>query len=233
MRIFVLGPAGSGKSTLVKEFSKFLKDLGHDAKCVNLDPASEPVYRADVDIRDQVRAEEVMKRYNLGINGAMLKAINLMLKFSEELKLDSDFVLYDTPGQMEIFIYSESGPELVCRLKDAQTCGLFLIDSGMVRTPEKFVSAVLQNVVVMLRLGIPTLSVLTKSDLWDIDIKRLLSEVKSGRGILLEIMEKMAPLVEYTSMRYRTIKISSVKKLGFHELLSALREIFCACGDLS
>ncbi len=233
MRIFVLGPAGSGKSTLVKEFSKFLEDLGYETKCVNLDPASEPVYRADVDIRKYIRAEEVMKRYNLGINGAMLKSIDLMLEFSENLKLDSDFVLYDTPGQMEIFIYSESGLELAGRLGGVQTCGLFLIDSGMVRTPEKFVSAVLQNVVVMLRLSIPTLTVLTKSDLWDIDVKSLLSEIKSAEGILSEIMERMVPLVEYTTLRYKIIKISSVKKSGFHELLSALREIFCACGDLS
>lgn len=233
MQIFVLGPAGSGKSTFVREFSKFLISLGYEVKCVNLDPASEPIYKADVDVRDYVRTEIVMLEYGLGINGAMLKSIDFMLEFSYKLKMDAEFVLYDTPGQMEVFIYSESGLDLVERLKGVQTCGIFLIDSGMVRTPENLASAILQNVVVMLRLGIPTLTVITKSDLWDIDVKNIMAKIKSEKGVLSEIMENLTPLFEYTSLRYRTLKISSVKKSGFEDLLSALRELFCACGDLS
>lgn len=233
MEIFVLGPAGSGKSTLVREFSSFLKASGYEVKCVNLDPASEPIYEAEADVRDFVRTEEVMLEYGLGVNGAMLKSIDLMLGFSDHLKLEGDFVLYDTPGQMEVFIYSESGVELVERLKDTQTCGIFLIDAGMVKTPENFVSAILQNVVVMLRLSIPTLTAITKSDLYDLNVKELLSEIKFSRGVLAEIMENLAPLIYYTTLRFRTIKISSVKKSGFQELFSALRELFCACGDLS
>lgn len=233
MQIFVLGPAGSGKSTFVREFSEFLRSLSYEVKCVNLDPASEPIYKADVDVRDYVKTEVVMLEYGLGINGAMLKSADLMLEFSQKLKVDAEFVLYDTPGQMEVFIYSESGLELVERLKGVQTCGIFLIDSGMVKTPENLASAILQNVVVMLRLGIPTLTAISKSDLWDIDVKNLLEKIKFGEGVLSEIMEKLIPLFEYTSLRYRTLKISSVKKSGFEELLSSLRELFCACGDLS
>ena len=233
MEVFILGHAGSGKSTLVKAFSEFLRSIGYDVKCVNLDPASDPIYKAEVDVRDYVKAEEVMRRFVLGINGAMLRAVDLMLEFSDRLKVEGEFVLYDTPGQMEVFIYSESGLALVERLKGSQTCGLFLIDSAMARTPENLASAILQNVVVMLRLGIPTLTVLTKSDLWDINIGELLRKINFGEGVLSEIMENLAPLFEYTTLHYRTIKVSSVKKSGFQELLSALRELFCACGDLS
>lgn len=233
MQVIVLGPAGSGKSTFVREFSNFLKNLGYYVKCVNLDPASDPIYRADVDIRNYVRTERVMLEYGLGVNGAMLKSIELISPFIDKLKLDADFVLYDTPGQMEVFIYSKSGVELVDRLKGTQTCGVFLIDACMVKTPENLVSAILQNVVVMLRLGLPTITAITKSDLWDIDVKNLLSRVGFGEGVLSEIMEKLTPIADYTSLRYRTLKISSVNKSGFQELLSALRELFCACGDLS
>lgn len=233
MKIVVLGPAGSGKSTFVKEFSVFLRIQDYEVKCVNLDPASEPIYEANVDVRDYVRTEEIMAHYKLGINGAMLKSIDLMLKYSDNFVLDGDFVLYDTPGQMEIFIYSESGVELIRKLKSAHTCGVFLIDATMVKTPENLVSGILQNVVVMLRLGLPTITAITKSDLIDLDLRKLLLGLQSEMGLLAEIMEKLAPLVEYTSLRFRTIKISSVKKSGFQELLSALRELFCACGDLS
>ncbi|MCS7144267.1 MAG: ATP/GTP-binding protein [Archaeoglobaceae archaeon] len=233
MQVVVLGPAGSGKSTFVKEFSNFLRNLGYDVKCVNLDPSSDPIYQADIDIRNYVRTEKIMLEYGLGVNGAMLKSIELMSAFSDKLKLDADFVLYDTPGQMEIFIYSDSGIELVDKLKRVQTCGLFLIDASMVRTPENFVSAILQNVVVMLRIGLPTVTAITKSDLLNLDVKKHLLSIRFGKGVLSEIMEKLTPLVSYTSLRYRTLKISNVDKSGYQDLLSTLRELFCACGDLS
>lgn len=233
MELIVLGPAGSGKSTFVKEFSVFLKSQDFEVKCVNLDPASEPIYKADFDIRDYVRTEEIMLEYGLGINGAMLRSVDLMSKYTEKMKLKADYVLYDTPGQMEIFIYSESGLNLITNLRSAITCGVFLIDATMVKTPENLVSAILQNVVVMLRLGLPTITAITKSDLFDVDLKNLLSEIRFRNGLLSEIMEKFAPIAEYTSLRYRTIKISSFNKFGFQELFSALRELFCACGDLS
>lgn len=233
MELVVLGPAGSGKSTFVKEFSFFLKSQDFEVKCVNLDPASEPIYKADFDIREYVRTEEIMLRYGLGINGAMLRSVDLMSKYAEKMKLKADYVLYDTPGQMEIFIYSESGLNLITNLKSARTCGVFLIDATMVKTPENLVSAILQNVVVMLRLGLPTITAITKSDLFDVELKKLLSEIRFRNGLLCEIMEKFTPIAEYTSLRYRTIKISSFNKSGFQELLSVLRELFCACGDLS
>ncbi|MEM4540345.1 MAG: ATP/GTP-binding protein [Archaeoglobaceae archaeon] len=233
MQIVVLGPGGSGKSTFVMEFSNFLRHQGYDVKCVNLDPASEPIYKADIDVRNFIKIEDVMRTYKLGINGAMLKSVELMLEFCERLKLDGEFVLYDTPGQMELFIYSESGVEFVNRIKDSHTCGVFLIDANMVKTPENFLSAVLQDLVVMLRLGLQTLTVISKTDLCDIDIKSLLNEISKRTGILSEVLEKLSPLIDYTSLRYKTIKISSVKKTGFNDLLSALRELFCACGDLS
>ncbi|MCX8172870.1 MAG: ATP/GTP-binding protein [Archaeoglobaceae archaeon] len=233
MELIVIGPAGSGKSTFVREFSIFLKSLGYDVKCVNLDPASDPIYPADRDVRKYVKTEDVMLDYKLGINGAMLKSVELMLRYSEELKLDSEFVLYDTPGQMELFIYSENGVELVRRLCKTHTCGVFLIDAEMVASPEHLASAILQNVVVMLRLSLPTLTVISKSDLRNIDVRSFLSKISLGKGVLSEIMEKFAPLLDYTTLRYRTLKISSIKRSGFQELFSAVRELFCVCGDLS
>ncbi len=232
MRVFVIGTAGSGKSTLVKEFGEFLKN-NYDVKLVNLDPASDPIYPADLDIRKFVRTEELMKRYGLGINGALLKSVELMLDFVEDFRVSADFVLYDTPGQMELFIYSESGIEFVRRISDKFTAGVFMLDSTMVKTPENFVSAILQNVVVALRLSIPTIAVFSKTDLCDLRTEEILKELKVKTGVLAELMEKITPILDYSTIKYRTLKVSSVKKTGFEDLLSSLRELFCACGDLS
>lgn len=233
MKIFVIGPAGSGKSTLVKEFGRFLKDNGYDVKLVNLDPASDPIYEADLDVRSFVKTEEVMKNYKLGINGALLKSVELMLNFFDEFRISADFVLYDTPGQMELFIYSESGVDFVQRIADSFTAGIFMLDSTMVRNPENYISAILQSVVVSLRLAIPTIVVFSKNDLHEVDVKKAEEELKRRSGVLAELMEKLTPVLDYSTIKYKVIRVSSVKKTGFNELLSAIRELFCACGDLS
>lgn len=233
MKVFVIGTAGSGKSTLVKEFGAFLRNNGYDVVLVNLDPASDPIYPADLDIRKFVKTEDVMTRYELGINGALLKSMELMLNFVDNFRVSADFVLYDTPGQMELFVYSESGVEFVRRISDHFTAGVFMLDSTMVKSPENFVSAILQNVVVSLRLSIPTIAVFSKSDLFEMNVDEVTKELKLRSGLLAELMEKLVPILDYSTVKYRPIKISSVKKTGFEDLLSALRELFCACGDLS
>jgi len=124
MRLFVLGPAGCGKSSFVKSFSSYLGEMGLEAKCVNLDPATDPIFETDADIRKFVKTEEVMEGYNLGINGALIKSVELGLKYVEELRVSSDYVLYDTPGQMEL-LYTHQVVE------DLLTCFLIkrLLDS--------------------------------------------------------------------------------------------------------
>ena len=86
MNVIVVGPAGSGKSTFVKSFSEFLKD-DYDVKTVNLDPASDPIYDAHADVREFVRTEEVMRDFNLGINGALIKSMDLALQHIDKLLL--------------------------------------------------------------------------------------------------------------------------------------------------
>ncbi len=233
MKLFVIGPAGSGKSTFVAEYSEYLKDNGYDVKCVNLDPATEPIYKADRDIREFVKTEEVMKKYKLGINGALIKSIDISVDYVDELKCNADYVLYDTPGQMELFIYSKSGREIVSKLSDRFSAALFLMDSTVVCDSESFVSAVMQNVIVSLRLSLPTLTVFTKSDLSEVDVDELRNELSEREGLLAELMEKTLFFIEYTTIPYRVIKVSSIKRTGFNDVFTAINELFCACGDIS
>ncbi len=233
MKLFVIGPAGSGKSTFVAEYSEYLKDNGYDVKCVNLDPATEPIYKADRDIREFVKTEEVMKKYKLGINGALIKSIDISVDYVDELKCNADYVLYDTPGQMELFIYSKSGREIVNKLSDRFSAALFLMDSTVVCDSESFVSAVMQNVIVSLRLSLPTLTVFTKSDLSEVDVDELRNELSEREGLLAELMEKTLFFIEYTTIPYRVIKVSSIKRTGFNDVFTAINELFCACGDIS
>ncbi len=232
MNVMVIGPAGSGKSTFVKNFSEFLKE--YDVKTVNLDPASDPIYNADADIRDFVRTEDIMREFKLGINGALLKSMDLTLNYIEKLIPEGDYVLFDTPGQMELFLYSKSGLEIVKRISDSGwTIAIFVVDSNIASTPENFISILAQNAVISLRLLVPTITVFNKCDIFDIDPRKLLKEVDRIEGVLSELIEKLSEFIDYTTVRYRIIKISAIKGTGFDDVLSAMNEVFCACGDIS
>ena len=58
----VIGPPGSGKTTYCDGMAQFLRTLGRPVAIVNLDPANDELpYKADIDISDLVRLEEVKK----------------------------------------------------------------------------------------------------------------------------------------------------------------------------
>ncbi len=233
MNIVVVGPAASGKSAFVKSFKEFLIDKGYNVKAVNLDPATSPIYKAEADIREFVRTEDVMQKYKLGINGALIKSVEIASDYIEELIIKGDFVLFDTPGQMELFIYSKTGEKIVEHIPEFKCC-IFLVDSEVASNPENYVSILMQNVIVSLRTSLPTLTVFNKSDLVELkSFDEIVEELKHKPGVLSELLEKTLFFFEYTSLPYRQISISALNKTGFEDLLDAVNELFCSCGDIS
>ena len=117
--IYFVGTAGSGKSTLVGAFKAWLDDNGIDSITVNLDPGAEKLaYVPDIDIREWICLDEVMAEYALGPNGAQITAADMMAvnmdKITDQLGGYSvDYVLIDTPGQLELFAFRESSKVVV------------------------------------------------------------------------------------------------------------------------
>ncbi|WP_456370807.1 ATP/GTP-binding protein [Geoglobus sp.] len=234
MNVVILGPAGSGKSSLAKEFSRFLRDLGYTVAVVNLDPASPPRYSAHSDVREFVRTEDVMAREGLGINGALLRSMELALEFIDDLipREPFDFTIYDTPGQLELFMYTDFGERFVEKLGPF-TAGVFLADASRLSTPAQYSAMVAQSAVVTLMLGIPSLTVFNKADVKEVSSLDECLESLREEGVLGEFFENLLRFVEATSVIYRPVKVSARTGMGFEELFSALNELFCACGDLS
>ncbi len=92
---------------------------------INLDPAViHAPFQSNIDIRDSVNYKEVMKQYNLGPNGGILasstssrtkvdQVVNLLEKRTapDPEKPDRkpiERILVDTPGQIEVFVWSAS-----------------------------------------------------------------------------------------------------------------------------
>ena len=66
MNVFILGPAGSGKSLLTANFASYLTDEGYKVRTVNLDPEVLSLgYKADFDVRENFTIEGIMRRLNL------------------------------------------------------------------------------------------------------------------------------------------------------------------------
>lgn len=232
MNILVLGHAGSGKSTLVSSFGDFLEKKEYSISRVNLDPATKPIFEVVADSRDFVRTEEVMEIYKLGINGALLKSMEILRDHIQELIVDDDFVLYDTPGQLELFLYTDFGEMFSKELNNA--IAVFLVDSSACQTPESYLSAMLQSAVISLKTSTPTLTAFNKTDvLKPVPHERVEELIKRGEGVLSELMENLLPFYQLTSLRYRKIEISAKNWRGFEDLFSAINDIHCVCGDLS
>jgi len=189
--IFILGTAGSGKSLLTSTLVSWYAEKGSYAISVNLDPGPlELPYVPDVDVRNYIDIQNIMATYHLGPNGALILASDLIATKIEKLQDDidefrPDYVIVDTPGQIELFAYRSSGPFIVQNLSCENRALLFLFDTLLVSTPINFVSMALLSTSVQLRLKLSQIPVLTKRDLVGKGINRIM-EWASSSAILEE-----------------------------------------------
>jgi GTPase SAR1 family protein len=160
---------------------------GEDAITVNLDPgvANLP-YDPDVDIRDRIVLSQVMEDYELGPNGALVLAADLVATKLEEIQEEvetykAEYVIVDTPGQTELFAYRESGEYIVREWRAESKILLFLLDPLLANTPTNFLSLVLLSASVGLRMNVPKISVLTKRDIAKDGVKRILEWSKDAK----------------------------------------------------
>lgn len=205
--LIVLGLAGSGKSTLAGAFKDWLESHQMDSIVVNLDPAVEDlVYVPDVDVRGYVNAWDVMRRYRLGPNGALITSIDLMANHLDKLKesidrSEANYVIIDTPGQMEVFAFRAVGPLILSSLiADRKAVSLFLIDIHMARQPLSFASSIFLSLSAWLRLRIPQVIVISKTDMYpEEDVEKVLSWADDPFYLLSEIRSMGDPVAPYES----------------------------------
>jgi len=195
--IFVTGTAGSGKSLLTSKIYEYYTRNGAFAAVLNLDPGVDSLpYTCDIDVRDYVDIVSIMHQYDLGPNGSLIMANDLIASKIDELqnevdRTNPDYLLVDTPGQIELFAYRTSGPFFIQNLRSEEKANIFLFDGSLITSPVNFVSLSLLATSIKLRLDVPTVNVLTKSDLIGEKLKDILSW-SSNLRILEEAIAKEA-----------------------------------------
>ena len=217
---------------------------------INLDPGNLSLkVKPKVDVREWVKSEEVMKKFNLGPNYGIIKSMELIEEKVEVIcerieEREEEFKLIDTPGQIELFLYRDVGKKILKRIASKErSIILFLIDVNDLKDGEKFVSIVAWNAILMLRLAENVVTLINKSDLLkDEEIetlkqkilrKEFFKELKGKEDYRSLIAESLEKFFEFTSLAQRPIFISALKQKNFEEIENVVEEIACACGDLS
>ena len=240
--VFISGTAGSGKSLLSSKLQDYYSKNGAFAAILNLDPGVENTpYTCDVDVRDYVDYVSIMQQYELGPNGAMVMANDLIASKigdieNEVNQVNPDYLIVDTPGQIELFAYRSSGRFIVDNISSDEKTNVFLFDGSLITTPVNFVSIALLATSIRLRLNLPTINVLTKTDLigdklkdilqWSTDLKALENAIgKDTDGETYSLTTNILRGLNLGGFVQGLIPISNVTGEGFLNLEGALSRI--------
>jgi len=241
--IFIIGTAGSGKSLLTASFNEWLKIGKQKAATVNLDPSVLNLpYVPDIDIRNYININQIMNEYGLGPNGALILAADLIAEEAERLggeieDLQSDVVIVDTPGQMELFAFRASGPYIANELTKEPKAIVYLFDAVFSFNPLNYVSNMFLSAAVYNRFFFPQLHVLSKCDLlppkeanrvleWSGDpeaLEAVIEEKLNGTRRLLS--RDMMQAIYRLGLEFQLIPVSGKTNQGLINLSSALERI--------
>ncbi|KAK4236257.1 hypothetical protein C8A03DRAFT_45727 [Achaetomium macrosporum] len=168
----VLGTPGAGKSTYCDGMHQFMGAIGRQCSVVNLDPANDRTnYPCALDIRDLVTLEEIMSDERLGPNGGIIYALQELEHNFEWLEqglkeLGDDYVLFDCPGQVEVYTHHTSLRNIIYRLQKLgyRLVAVHLSDCFCLTQPSLYISNLLLALRAMLQMDLPHINVLTKID---------------------------------------------------------------------
>eukprot|EP00808_Paulinella_micropora_P031862 g5135.t1 len=190
---FVIGPAGSGKSTYCDTIRKLCESSKRTVHVVNLDPAAENfAYPVSIDVRDLISLEDVMEEMGYGPNGGLLFCMEylaanmswledqvddfaddyLIFDCPGQIKLyvddfADDYLIFDCPGQIELYSHLPAMKVIVQGILrwGYNACAVHLIDSLVITDVTKYISGTLMCLSAMFSLELPHINVLTKCDL--------------------------------------------------------------------
>lgn len=238
--IVCVGMAGSGKTTFIHRLYLHLQAIGQRVYSINLDPAVKKVpYPTNIDIRDTVDYKQVMKEFVLGPNGAMITSLNLFAtKFDQVIDVlekrgsDYDYIIVDTPGQIEVFNWSASGQIILDALAVSfPIVTTYVVDTVRCRNPTTFMSNMTYACSILYKTKLPFILVFNKTDVtpcdfakeWMTEFDVFLEAVKPEEsGYMASLSRALCLSMEEFYRQLRTCGVSSITGEGMDELQSKI-----------
>jgi len=242
--VYFIGTAGSGKSTLTHVFKQWMNQCGNDAVTVNLDPGAENLpYVPDIDIRDWISLKEIMDSYQLGPNGAQIACADMIALNTDDIKksiksFKTDYILIDTPGQLELFVFREAGKFIVKFLNPNRSIVAYLLDPALAKTASGFVSQLLLSINTSFRLDLPQVNILSKADIlsdeeleiikrWSKSPEELEDSInKENASMHREMSEKISNIIKDFQDEIKLYPTGRENLQAIEDLYSAIQLIF-------
>ncbi|KAK3400307.1 hypothetical protein B0T20DRAFT_408373 [Sordaria brevicollis] len=267
--IVCVGMAGSGKTTFMQQINAHLHGKKEPPYVINLDPAvTHSPFESNIDIRDSVNYKEVMKQYNLGPNGGILTSLNLFAtkvdqvlgllekrtapKPDDQSHTPIKHILVDTPGQIEVFVWSASGQILLESLASSfPTVIAYIIDTPRTSSTSTFMSNMLYACSILYKTKLPMILVFNKSDVkdpgfakeWMTDYDAFQAALQedetnnafggaegtgdgmgSGSGYMGSLLNSMSLMLEEFYAHLSVVGVSSLYGTGIDEFFAAVQE---------
>ncbi|CAH8561989.1 unnamed protein product [Schistosoma guineensis] len=172
----VIGPAGCGKSTYCSTMQAHCETLRRKVDVVNLDPAAEFFeYTPLADIRDLIHLDDVMEdeAIRLGPNGGLIFCLEYLQQNLNWLDtalgdIDGDYLLFDCPGQIELYSHLPIMPRIIEYMQrkwDFRFVTIFILDARFLVDSSHFLAGVLSALSAMVSLSTAHINVMSKLDL--------------------------------------------------------------------
>ena len=267
--VVCVGMAGSGKTTFMQRINAHLHAQHQKSKSttappyvLNLDPAVHRVpFDSNIDIRDSVNYKEVMRQYNLGPNGGILTSLNLfstkidqVMTILEKRCLPGEanrqtsskpipsHIIVDTPGQIEVFVWSASGNILLSAMASSfPTVIAYIIDTPRsTENTSTFMSNMLYAISILYKTKLPMVLVFNKTDVkpeteaveWMRDFesfqdalrKEEENQEREGGGYMGSLLNSMSLVLEEFYNHLSVVGVSAMTGHGVDDFFEAVDE---------
>lgn len=246
----------------MQRVNSYLHSKGQPPYLINLDPAVRTVpFDCNIDIRDSLNYKQVMSEYSLGPNGGILTSLNIfatkidqvMSILEKRTNTSSEptnakpiqHILVDTPGQIEVFVWSASGSILLDSLASSfPTVIAYIIDTPRTSSTSTFMSNMLYACSILYKTRLPMILVFNKTDVkdadfakeWMTDFEAFQAALKSeeeagskggfggGSSYMSSLLNSMSLMLEEFYRHLSVVAVSSMTGKGADEFLAAVGE---------